>query len=432
MNTRHKAGPSGQEVGASNIQALLTGFGQKRLPTQVWRSAEQPKREPAPAPWKFRRKLYCRLREHLDERGLSMNSLARHAGVGRDAIGMLCRNDWQRVDRETLGRVCGALDVGLEDLFALHAEDIWFPIRLHRSVTIHIGSNPWGPQADSKSSDGLWPQFHQQSIGAWDFRAFRVLTKHLARLGRDITVRSEEHQADVDFGFDEDESAGNLIEQVFTDGDHIVIGSPIANRFAEEIVCRLFGVTPYTPSRRTAFPFAFVWDARRGVTPSSFGYQALGKDIGIADLRSGKLVARCNIVPQGEGQDCALILTFRFWKSRRTRQFGMDDERVIICLLGFSGAGTYAAAKAITDPKNAALLYPPEQQVPLMLPVTATTQRSATRSLRDTCRVTGVALVDVEKALAAPYAPQPQPQGSKPRPRRAAALNRSGRRPGRG
>src|SRR3990172_3041087 len=140
---------------------------------------------------KVRMKLYCRLREIMDERHLTVSQLARLSGVGRDSIGALRKNNWRRVDREVLGKLCGALGIRLDELFVLREEDIWFSIRLHREVTIHLGSNSAAAPVKPEPGNGSPTAFYPHSIGAWDFRAFRVVTKHLAKLGRDITVRSQ-------------------------------------------------------------------------------------------------------------------------------------------------------------------------------------------------------------------------------------------------
>lgn len=369
-----------------------------------------------------RTKLYCRLREIMDERHLAVYQLAKLSGVGRDTIGALRKNNWHRVDREVLGKICGALEVCLDELFDLREEDIWFAIRLHREVTIHLGSNSAAALVDSETGNGSPTAFYPQSIGAWDFRAFRVLTKHLAKLGRDITVRSEDHEGDVYQGFDP--SRGDSVEELLGEGDHIIIGSPIANRLAEELVCRLFGVTPHTPSKRDAFPFGFVWDSRRSSTPSSFGWEGHGKEFGIADIATGKLVARGNIVAQGEGDDCALIVTYRIWQPPKQRRFGRDDERIIICILGFSGAGTYAAAKVATDPRYAAALYPPTSGAPLMRPVAATYTRPATASLQDNRRVVTQSLVEPDTTAPASDTPADADTTAPPPDRPAAGKGR--------
>jgi len=44
---------------------------------------------------------------------------------------------------------------------------------------------------------------------------------------------------------------------------------------------------------------------------------------------------------------------------------------MIICILGHSGAGTYAGAQVATNPKYAAGLYPAERGKPLMRVVRA-------------------------------------------------------------
>jgi hypothetical protein len=239
-----------------------------------------------------------------------------------------------------------------------------------------------------------------------------VITEHIARLGRDIAVRSEVHETGIYPGF-ESQNGGSL-ERVFAAGNHIIIGSQTANQFAEEVVCRLYGVPPFTPTKRDSFPFGFLWDARHGTTPSSFGQPGDGREFGISETRTGELVARSNFVARGEGDDCALIVTHRIWQVPKERRFGRDDERVIVALLGYSGAGTYAGAKIATDARLATALYPPEHGKPLMRVVAAKYLRAAGDSSRDTRSVQSQRLIE----SCAPPNAEPVKTSRSPRGRR--------------
>jgi hypothetical protein len=144
-----------------------------------------------------------------------------------------------------------------------------------------------------------------------------------------------------------------------------------------------------------------VWGSQHSIT-SSFGWQGVGKQFGIASTRDQKLVAFRTTVKEGEGQDCALILVCRLLVPPARRSPGADKDRVIICILGHSGAGTFAGAQVATAPRLAAGLYPPQRSVshmrvaPHMRVVSATYTRAPSTSLRDNRVVTGAYLVDEE------------------------------------
>ena len=221
-------------------------------------------------------------------------------------------------------------------------------------------------------------------------------------------------------------------QRIFEDGNnHLVIASPVANQFAEEVVCHAYGVAPYNPQMRGRFPYGFVWDDWRQVR-SSFGWQGQGKQFGIAALPSNKMVAPHVIVPVGDGSDGALILVYRVFQAPAQREIGDDDERVIICFLGYSGLGTLAAAQLATNPDYAAGLYPPARQVPRMRALACKTYREPSAFLGDTRTLTEVKLIPEHKHPgAAPLrAPAPMPRGIAARPgsavRQAAANHQRG------
>jgi hypothetical protein len=270
-------------------------------------------------------------------------------------------------------------------------EDVWLPIRLAREVTIHFGSRSLGGPQAVRSSD---PIISRQFIGSWDHRAFVKISEYLMRLGLGIRVSFEEHITGASRGMDPAVRASAV--QLFEGGNHIVIGSQIANQFNEEVVCHAYGVPPYNPQMRDSFPYGFVWDHWRHVR-SSFGWQGQGKQFGIAALPSGKIVAPHVIVPSGEGTDGALILVYRLFQAPSQREVGDDDERIIICLLGYSGPGTLGAACLATNPESAAGLYPPARKQPRMRAVKCTYFRQATVLPDDNRELTGIDLVPEHK-----------------------------------
>lgn len=336
----------------------------------------------------------CRLREIMAERRIGVQELHELSGVSRASISALRTEGWKGVGRDTIGGLCGALKIDPGELFTLYERDIWYSVRTHRDVTVHFGSNsiPATDGGPARADEAV--PFDRQYVAARDFSAFRRIMDHLAGIGRDIRVRLHEHAMGRDSGYGA--NGADAVERVFEGGNHVVIGSPIANPWAEPIVARMYGATPYTPSERNRFPYGFVWDSRRTVQ-SSFGWQGVGAEFGIASTETGRLVARRSLVMRsGAGEDCALIAVCRIFQPPRQRRFGRDDARTILCLLGHGGLGTEGAAMLATDPAYSSRLFPAKTGEPGMWVVSTQYLRPIITDNRDNRHVTGVSLVDPE------------------------------------
>jgi DNA-binding Xre family transcriptional regulator len=345
----------------------------------------------------------------MRERGITVEELHRMSGVGRETISALRGVNWQRIGRVPMGKICGALNITPNDLFILNPEDIWAPIKFGGEVTIHYGSRSEVQRGTGAADDTVMAGQH---VGVWDMRTFDWITKYLKQSGLDVSVSLQEHLTGVERVFDP--SARDSVRQIFESGNHVIIGSPIANQFTEEVVCHAYGVPPYAPHKREAFPYGFVWDSRHTIT-SSFGWQGIGNEFGIWSTSAGRLVAFRTMVKAGEGQDCALILVYRIFVPPSRRQGAGYKERVVICILGHSGAGTFAGAKVATDPKYAAGLYPPERGMAHMRVVSATYTRAPIATLQDNREVTGASLVE---EVAPPETAPEDPSGGRARSRR--------------
>ncbi len=360
-------------------------------------------------------RVHCRLREIMHERRMKVEQLHRRTGVGRETIAALRKDEWTRVSREAIGRICGALNITLDELFVLILEDIWAPIKLSHEVTIHYGSRPFA-EPQRTPGDARARGFSRQYAGVWDMRSFIHIFEYLKQMCPDISVRFQEHRTGVDRGFDP--SVRESVRRVFASGNHVVIGSQIANQFTEEVVCFAYGVPPYAPGKRDAFPYGFVWDSERSIT-SSFGWQGIGEEFGIVSTRTGRPVALRTVVEQGEGQDCALILVYRMLQAPARRRHGADDERIVIAILGDSGLGTLAAAQVATDERFAAGLYPPERGKPHMRAVALNYIRAATASTYDNREVTEARLVEDAEHSESPPPAAPHGVGHRQRPGKA-------------
>lgn len=335
-------------------------------------------------------RVHCRLKAIMRERGLTVEQLRTMAPVAKDSITALRRNDFKGVSTQTIARLCGVLGIGVGELFDLLPEDIWLPIRLAREVTIHFGSRalsaprPAGVRLPENLASG-------QYMGSWDFTAFQSISEYLTGLKSDIKVSFALHLTGPGRGADPVVQAS--ARGIFDGGNHIVIGSPIANQFAEEVVCHAYGVAPYNPQLTSSFPYGFAWEAWRKVQ-SSFGWEGKKEPFGIAETsRPRRVVAPHVVVPAGEGSDGALILTYRVFRAPSQRETADDDERVIICLLGYGGPGTLAAAQIATTPDCAAGLFPEARSLPRMRAVRCRHFSEAGEPPADRRRIISVELV---------------------------------------
>lgn len=355
-------------------------------------------------------RVHCLLKEIMRQKGISVGELHRRSGVSRDTIAQLRKNAFKGLSKRSIERICGALDITVSELFVVMPEDIWLPIRRAKEVTIHVGLRSWNEPRPARR--GV-PVMGMQFIGGWDFRASMWISEYLMGLKLDIRVRFQEHITGAGRGVDPAVRAS--AQAIFGGGNHIVIGSPIANQFTEEVVCHAYGVPPYNPEVRSIFPYAFEWDNWRQVR-SSIGRRGERKEFGIAELPSNKIVAPHVIVPSGEGTDGALIVVYRVFNSPAQRVVGNDDERIVICLLGDSGLATSAAARLATNPAYAAGLYPPARMVPRMRAVKCTYTREPSDALVDNREVKDAILIPERKAAGAAAASPPRQRavGGKP------------------
>jgi DNA-binding Xre family transcriptional regulator len=330
--------------------------------------------------------IVCRLAEILRERGLTGQRLHEIAGVSEDTITKLRKGTWRNVRRRVLERIAGALSTNVHDLFVTRPADIWFPIRRHRRVTVHFGSTSMGllegPEAVEAS--GGEEAIDRQFIGVWDQRAFAHVYNYLA----DTSVGS------IHYEFREHEigGAGNPpTRDDFRSGNHIVFGSPVVNPFAERAVCYATGLPPRTPARASEFAFNFRW--RSKVTVSSFGSRSDSNALGIIDTRSQELIAERTVVSQGAGDDCGLIMTYRFSPPER-RAGDEDDDCIIIVIMGQSGCGTLASAQLLCNREEAArALYPQKRDLAVFRVCKASYMRELSPVGHDNRVVTSASLV---------------------------------------
>jgi DNA-binding Xre family transcriptional regulator len=357
------------------------------------------------------------LEDLLKKHKVSGEKLRRETGVSAETITHLRNNEFDGVSRRNIARICAYFGVPIQALLAVLPRDIWLPIRISKKVVVHFGSRVLSEVRPGSDGQGD-SRIQRQYLGVSDFRAFRKIQEHLDSLAPDIRVGFDEHFTVEGAGNDPKMYA--FVERLFDGTDnHVLIGSQIANRFVEAVVCRAHGVRPFTPENRYTFPYGFAWDRsrHRGVR-SSLGWDAPDDNCGVA-LSSGKVVAPFKYVDRGECTDGALIVVYRVPTKGGVEADPGRHERIIICFLGYSGPGTDAAALLATKSSSAIELYPAAPGKPLMRAISCVYERDAPEPLYDDLDVTNVRLIPEPKSQSPSARRTSKPaRSAKKRPRR--------------
>jgi DNA-binding Xre family transcriptional regulator len=327
-------------------------------------------------------RIRCRLDEIMRERGLTQNhEVAERVGCRDESIAKLRHGPWGRIDTKLAGKVCHALGVAFGDLFEFVPLDIWYPVRRDRKLSVHLGSTALASPASGSAAN-----IDRQGIGTWDVRALFKLSDFLNGMtpgGVPITY-VEHNAANYDPGD---------LEEHFSGGNHLILGSPLVNPAAEDFVCRGMQVPARTPEQAAALPYGFHWSRE---VRSTFG-KSVGPDaaVGVA-RRDGAVIARRTVVPPGEdGDDCGLVFTHRFAPQPPGAREQPSDERdcIVVVIMGHSGCGTLAGAELVTDMKIAERLYPTERDRGALCAFSVRYRRLGTTSGFDDREVTAKDLV---------------------------------------
>lgn len=262
-----------------------------------------------------------------------------------------------------------------------------------RRVVFHVSSTMQERVRGSTGSPREGAGINRERCGVWDIRATAYMMREMFRQFRYIEPDLIDTGSDADARRIE-EDARNLLKRLGQEQIlRVIVGSPLASGISEGTVALAFGQTPFvsTDESRAAFPYTVQW------TPECATDSAFGRVVddpsqaGIVDTRTGELVARFELVGDGDGEDCALIMTLRFLDPTDPTR----DGGVLLVLLGYGGPATFVAARIAVDPDYAHELYPPEPGVPLMRAVRVTYKRQVRvpGDMRDTRIVTGFSLV---------------------------------------
>ena len=302
----------------------------------------------------------------LAERHLTQRDLAQKTGVSEKRIGELCAGAWTRVSGDILGKFSAVLGVGVGDLLEFVPQDVWFPIRHHGQLTVHLGST----SLEVATQQGV--SFPRLGIGTWDVRAFFRTSQFLnSKSVRPIAFDYEEHL--------EERHDPTGVDALFASGNHLILGSPLVNPIAEDAVCRGFGIPPRDRTHAQDFPYRFRWDR---TTQSSFGEFAGSSEPGIVARGSRQPIALRTVIAEGDdGQDCGLVFTYRYNPNPRgARRESEDEDRIVIAVLGYSGLATDAGTALLFRDDVACELYPSARDSAVLRAFRARYRRSSAKS----------------------------------------------------
>lgn len=59
----------------------------------------------------------------LGERRITQLELSRRSGLDKNTVGAVYNDEWQRIDRNTMYKICAALDIDISELFEMVRDD---------------------------------------------------------------------------------------------------------------------------------------------------------------------------------------------------------------------------------------------------------------------------------------------------------------------
>jgi DNA-binding Xre family transcriptional regulator len=318
------------------------------------------------------------LDEEVAKQGLTLTELSRRTAINGwkpirpERLSVLMKNTWSEIRRWEIAVLCAVLNLQPSDLFQVYAQSLFYGPQVRGNLTVHVASSSF---PDPLTCPGAPQSIDRSCISIWDLRAFELISNYAAELG--IQTKLQIH---LPTASDHKYSPVQL-KQMFRDGSHVFLGSPLTSNLTEQVVACMHDATPFDSGKQDRFRYSFVWHQSRARS-SSFGFPSPNGDLapGIYDNRRGGLLIERSYSEFGGGTDCGLIITYRepvdrrFWPNK-----GTFTENTIVVLAGHGGPGTLAAAHILCDSENDDALYPKEQEEPLMRAVQAKVWRAQDR-----------------------------------------------------
>ncbi len=328
----------------------------------------------------------------MEKRHLKVTPLAAKLGIDAKTLRRLRSGKGKSVAIATIEALLTELDIGIEDLFAVVPDNVWYPIRRSGAVTVHFGS---APEADRGRDE---EHFARLSVGTWDLKAFVHISQHLNATCDDGVVFDHVVHNDK---LDPPGERLAFLER----GNHIILGSPLVSPMAEDTVCHAWGLTPGDPHVAGKLPYRFRWGR---AAASSLAEFAGTNPHGIVARGPTGLVARRTVIKKGDdGEDCGLICAYRYQPKtsdsggRAGRRNGhgpaVGDDNVVIAIMGQSGCGTLAGARLLCRDDVAPELYPPKLGRPVMRAYRVRYRRRGVSPRLDDREIVEAALVPLER-----------------------------------
>ena len=282
-------------------------------------------------------RLVSHLSRAIRKLGLSNAQFADQAGVARSTVQKLIAQDFKEIRVDTLERLAARLGTSdVSELFSLKddSEDFLEPFRASKSVTFLFGTHDVTDAPIGAGQGAYRELILRTTIDMWDFRAQALLLNHIRRHVPDVRDRMEFFST-PSFGPDD---RSRLLELISRE-NVVIIGSPKVNPACELALRELYPGCRKDPQLLEKGP------PLRLVDPGRLRDSVLGladrPGLGIADVRSGKLVAES--VYRGAGQtslDVGLLLAV--FRPRLT------SENVLLTIAaGITGCGTYGVIEGL-------------------------------------------------------------------------------------
>ena len=278
----------------------------------------------------LRMKLPEKLLELVKIRGINFS--ASSIGISRGALDKILKAEWDSVSRSVVERICDRFDLEISELFELVPSRFWDYFATNNNLAFVATTISRQPDASSSMRVNLFDQ--------------RAMVEVRTFLEKNFDVHDYEIWSDV-------HNKERLFELVKTKNT-IIIGAPRSNPATEILLCRLFNLEPFTTAPASAqVPFSFIWSAKHQPKEESAFSRPFQKGAdtklrpGIA-LYGKRLIVEVDWLPKEQynsktlknKRDCGFIVIVN-------KPFETPRNVKLVLIGGYSGLGTWAAAKAL-------------------------------------------------------------------------------------
>jgi DNA-binding Xre family transcriptional regulator len=260
-------------------------------------------------------------------RAQGKTNFAKAINVHLSTINALLDDQWQRIERDTLERLCDHLHCPIDSLINLEPDNFWSQVLTQNSCHILRGV----VEEESTSGRLKAPLEEQAKANVADF------------LQRNLPG--------ISMGFIEPlESEAQIVEHI-RNNNTVVIGSHRSNRFCEVAVTQHFGARSFDSSSRNRLrlPFWLVKPAKK-YSSCFVETHPIGSEgpFGVYSSEHNRIVGPVDYWPidtylgmrVDDGHDAAIVLVVN-------RPFGTRKDVKLVVLAGVGRLGTLAATHAL-------------------------------------------------------------------------------------